>query len=58
MSLNRPLDKMDQSNEEWHVGKWRWLMIPLVTIGIVVFVLSILFAGENCLKKGEEVLPF
>jgi hypothetical protein len=58
MSLNRRVDEIYQNTEELHVGKWRWLMIPLVTIGIVVLVLSILFAGENCLKKGEEVLPF
>jgi len=38
--------------------KWRWLMIPIVIVGIVVFALSILLAGENSLERWEEVLPF
>lgn len=58
MSLNRRLDQMYQNTEEWHVGRWRGLMIPIVIVGIVVFALSILFAGGNGLKRWEEVLLF
>jgi len=52
--MNRRLDEMYQNTEEWHVGKWRWLMIPIVIVGMVLFVLSILFAEEDFLKPMRE----
>lgn len=54
MSLNRRLDQMYQNTEEWHVGRWRGLMIPIVIVGMVLFVLSILFAEEDFLKTRRE----
>jgi len=54
MSMNHYLDEIYQNAEEVHVGKWRWLMIPIVIVGMVLFVLSILFAEEEFLKTRRE----
>lgn len=51
MSLNHQLDEMYRGGM---VGKWRWLMIPIVIIGMVLFVLSVLFPAEDFLKMKRE----